>query len=151
MIGPPTPFGSLSAGRVQSASAADEDGLYDVNRSPPKVWPPPSRAIREKAPSSTLRTSGRPKGGTLRISLKGKNLFLDEQVPFLKATITGQNLHAPLIERFVEIPMDIQEGRVNGTIHVTSDAPETWRFPRIDGHLKLKGNSFERFCVLNVY
>lgn len=36
----------------------------------------------------------------------------------LMVSIQGANLHGPLIERLIELPMDIYEGRVGGELRI---------------------------------
>ena len=45
----------------------------------------------------------------------------------------GTNLHGPLVERMVELPMDIYEGRVGGELRIKSHNRETWEFPELFG------------------
>ena len=70
--------------------------------------------------------SSKPTGGRLRVRVEasgvtsgvvpqpGQVAVSTARVPNLDIRITGQDLHAPLIERLVELPMDIYAGRVSG-------------------------------------
>jgi hypothetical protein len=46
----------------------------------------------------------------VHVRVKVNDMGLEERLPNLELTIWGQNLHAPMIERIVELPMDIYGG-----------------------------------------
>jgi len=50
--------------------------------------------------------------------------------------VVGSNIHAPLVERLIELPMDISGGRLDGDFHLRSHDAKTWHFPAIDGRLR---------------
>ena len=50
--------------------------------------------------------------------------------------IVGSNIHAPLVERLIELPMDISGGRLDGDFHLRSHDPVTWHCPAIDGRIR---------------
>jgi len=148
MIGMLT-FYSLQEDRHQTSSSTaitskllmnsdNGDYLYDVKSSPQKVYPPPSTTPRQQVPYDKTRTEGRPKGGSLKVTLNGFDLFKDDTVPTLDVTVKVASLHAPMIERILEIPIDIQDGVVDGSLNIKSNSPRTWQLPRIEGHLKAK-------------
>ena len=78
-------------------------------------------------------------GGSIHVTVKGKDLFIEDTTPNLFVTIVGKKLHVPLLERLLEIPIDVQEGRVDGVVTITSNTPRTWQMPRIDGQVQLQG------------
>ena len=47
--------------------------------------------------------------------------------------LRGTDLHGPLIERMVELPMDIYEGRVNGEFKIKASDCDSWEFPEMMG------------------
>lgn len=49
---------------------------------------------------------------------------------------TGQDLHAPLVERLIELPMDISGGRINGDLRLRAYDSKTWHFPSFGGRLR---------------
>ena len=55
-------------------------------------------------------------GGRVRVHLRVKGLGVVGQLPDLRLTVGGDNLHAPLVERIVELPMDITEGDIHGPV-----------------------------------
>ena len=48
----------------------------------------------------------------------------------------GQELHAPLVERLIELPMDISGGRINGDLRLRARDDATWHFPSFGGRLQ---------------
>jgi hypothetical protein len=68
--------------------------------------------------------AGKPRGGRVRVLVEARGITSGEvppageptppagKVPSLDITVEGRDLHAPLIERLVELPMDINAGRV---------------------------------------
>lgn len=57
----------------------------------------------------------------------------------LLVSVAGRSLAAPLIERLLELPMDISSGTVDGEIHVAAHDDATWEFPAITGKITCKG------------
>lgn len=59
----------------------------------------------------------------------------------LLVSVSGRALPAPLIERLLELPMDISSGTVDGEIHIAANDDATWEFPAITGKLTCRGKS----------
>jgi hypothetical protein len=57
----------------------------------------------------------------------------------LRISVFGRGLHAPLIDRLVELPMDINAGVVDGDFHVRAYDTPTWDFPAITGKIACSG------------
>lgn len=57
----------------------------------------------------------------------------------LLVSVSGRALSAPLIERLLELPMDISSGTVDGEIHIAANDDATWEFPAITGKLTCRG------------
>lgn len=55
---------------------------------------------------------------------------------FLQVAINGKNLHAPLVERLIDLPMDITGGRINGELTLRAHNPQTWHFPSFGGRIR---------------
>jgi hypothetical protein len=53
--------------------------------------------------------------------------------------VYGERLHAPLIERLLELPMDIHSGTVTGELHVRAADDAAWDFPDITGRVACDG------------
>jgi hypothetical protein len=49
-------------------------------------------------------------GGRIRVRLNVKELANPDRLADLELIIWGDNLHAPMIERIVELPMDVYGG-----------------------------------------
>lgn len=49
-------------------------------------------------------------GGRVRVRVNVKEMGVRDRLADLELIIWGENLHAPLIERVVELPMDIYGG-----------------------------------------
>ena len=89
------------------------------------------RSEQAAAPSAT--SSGKPSGGRLRVQVRaeaitsgvvpqpGQAPAADSRIPSLDIRVEGQRLHAPVIERLIELPMDIDTGRVGA---VAGRAPQ---------------------------
>lgn len=75
-------------------------------------------------------------GGDLRVTVDVKDMLRDDMWPQLDAKVFGKNLHGPLIDRILEIPMDIHEGRANGYIQIQAFDTQTWVFPKIDANIR---------------
>lgn len=69
--------------------------------------------------------AGTPSGGRVHVLVDARGITSGEvpppgqptrpggKVPTLDITVQGRDLHAPLVERLVELPMDINAGRVS--------------------------------------
>lgn len=58
----------------------------------------------------------------------------------LNVRVRGTHVHAPLLERLLEIPMDISAGEVvDGELRVVADDAASWDFPRVYGKLVVRG------------
>ena len=51
-----------------------------------------------------------PAGGRVRVRVNVKEMGIQDRLADLELIIWGDNLHAPLMERIVELPMDIYGG-----------------------------------------
>jgi hypothetical protein len=77
----------------------------------------PSHSPSSASSSASGSGGGRPDGGTLRVSVQLRGLaagFNPAQgiLPEMRIAVGGANLHAPLVERVIELPMDIHAGQV---------------------------------------
>lgn len=57
----------------------------------------------------------------------------------LTLSVVGTQLEAPLIERLLELPLDIHRGTLNGEVHVRAHDPASWDFPEIYGKIACTG------------
>lgn len=87
-------------------------------------------------------------GGKLDVHIEADNIIDNDMASFgpifpsMRIAIHGHNLHAPLIERIVELPMDIKTGRLDGHIIITSEDAESWMFPKFNGRLAVRNADF---------
>ncbi|GAX75992.1 hypothetical protein CEUSTIGMA_g3435.t1 [Chlamydomonas eustigma] len=83
-----------------------------------------------------------PKGGHVTVTLRCSDIGLPDRRPNLFVSIRGADLHGPLVERTVELPMDVYEGRVGGELRIKSYDDDSWMFPEIYGLVRCRGASF---------
>ena len=87
-------------------------------------------------------------GGKLSVHIEADNVVNNDMAsdgpifPAMKIAICGHNLHAPLIERIVELPMDIKKGRLDGRIVISADDAASWSFPKFNGRVAVKDADF---------
>lgn len=87
-------------------------------------------------------------GGKLAVHIEADNVVKNDMLaggpiyPFMKIAINGKNLHAPLIERIVELPMDIKTGRLDGNFIISSDDASSWAFPKFNGRVAVRNANF---------
>ena len=76
-----------------------------------------------------------------------------EITSYLSSPYRGTDLHGPLIERMVELPMDIYEGRVNGEFRIKSHDYASWYFPEMFGMVgpNRYDNGFLMGCVILLF
>ncbi|KAL0030394.1 hypothetical protein WJX79_000988 [Trebouxia sp. C0005] len=85
----------------------------------------------------------RPTGGRFHVHATSDGLKKDaETFPDLLVTLRLQGLHAPLAERFVELPVDITAGRLDGELKVHCHDAATWKFPSFAGQVACRGLDF---------
>lgn len=93
----------------------------------------------------------KPAGGKLRVQVIAKDIskgappkgsLPNTPCADMTITVTGKDLHAPLIERIIELPMDINAGRVNGSLTIRSATPSGWQYPEFSGRLAVRGSEF---------
>lgn len=62
--------------------------------------------------------------------------------PTLDIVIKGSNIHAPMLERLIEIPIDLHSGRASGSFRILSYDTRTWAFPELYGRVRCDDLSF---------
>lgn len=63
-------------------------------------------------------------------------ISINIEIVILQVAIKGKNLHAPLVERLIDLPMDITGGRINGELTLRAHNPQTWHFPSFGGRIR---------------
>lgn len=116
------------------AAAAAAEGRPDF---------PAAAATSLDADTAYART---PTGGRVRITVQASSITSGSvpapgtvsapgvPVPALDISVRGQGLHAPIIERLIELPMDISAGRVGGALAGRGGAT-AWDLHRTDQQL----------------
>jgi hypothetical protein len=93
------------------------------------------------APSAAPR---RPEYGG-RLTFKLSHEWAPAPCPFpgaLHVVVGGAALHAPLIERLVELPMDVHAGTLDGELHIVAGDEASWEFPHVFGKVDVRGADF---------
>lgn len=112
---------------LAAAAAGDEDAAAAAAAAA-AGWDLPPTLAEAQAEMSTLTAaeaySGGPTGGRVEVVVDATGVTSGAvpgpgeapapgvRIPTLDVSIRGTNLHAPLIERLIELPMDISAGRV---------------------------------------
>lgn len=82
-------------------------------------------------------------GGTVSVRVSATDVGRDDIFPTCRISVGGDNLHAPLIERLFELPMDVYEGRLNGNLEICLKTKDEWtRFPRFGGNVDVSNAAF---------
>ena len=113
------------------------------------------RQIRDFIGSDHYASMGSPdatdddlSGGRLGVHIEADNVVHNDMAtlgpvfPIMKIVVSGHNLHAPLIERIVELPMDIKTGRLDGHFVISSDDRDSWQFPKFNGRVAVHNADF---------
>jgi hypothetical protein len=70
----------------------------------------------------------------LRVTCNG--IRCDGSHPDLRIVVRGSGLHAPLVDRLLELPFDISGGRLDGELRLRSHDAETWHLPSFGGRVR---------------
>ncbi|KAL6785562.1 hypothetical protein ACKKBF_B00775 [Auxenochlorella protothecoides x Auxenochlorella symbiontica] len=62
--------------------------------------------------------------------------------PALRVAVGGAGLHAPLIERLLDLPLDVYDGWADGELSIVADDALSWRSPRFDGRVRVRRGAF---------
>jgi hypothetical protein len=81
--------------------------------------------------------------GKVEVRLTAVDMAVPDVCPQVITSVRGKGLHAPLVERLLELPMDIYGGRLDGEIRIHMERPEHWEgFPGFSGCIQVSGSSF---------
>ena len=128
--------------QLHSASSAAPDGaehsVADTALAGAESAPQPQAAAdAPHAPATQLS------GGRVAVSVKASNMLQPGVWPECDVTISGVGLHAPIIERLIELPMDIYGGTLNGTFGIHMHSEREWRkFPAFSGRIEVSNAAF---------
>jgi len=84
-------------------------------------------------------------GGDICVSVKAENIMdtdFENKIPSMRISINARDLHAPVIERLVELPMDINQGRLNGNLVIVAEDASSWSFPKFHGRVAVRDSIF---------
>jgi hypothetical protein len=65
-------------------------------------------------------------GGNLEVHVAAQHVNVPGRHPDLLACIHASSLHAPHVERLLELPMDIYAGRLSGELRIRAFDTRTW-------------------------
>ena len=74
-------------------------------------------------------------GGRLEVAVACSGLGKHE-LPVLTVGLRGASIHAPLVDRLLEIPIDIESGRLDGNLTISARDAQTWHTPAFGGRIR---------------
>jgi hypothetical protein len=81
--------------------------------------------------------------GKVEVQVSVVDMAVMNVCPQVTVSVRGKGLHAPLLERLLELPMDIYRGRLDGEIRIHLERPDHWTvFPGFSGCVQVYGSSF---------
>ncbi|KAK9804274.1 hypothetical protein WJX72_004315 [[Myrmecia] bisecta] len=83
-----------------------------------------------------------PTGGCLDVHVTARGMGYPGRQADTRIAIQARDLHAPLVERILEIPMDIYDGRLDGRLELHCHDAATWHFPSFSGRVVCRDGSF---------
>ena len=78
---------------------------------------------------------GRHAGGRLEVAVACSGLGT-HGMPVLTVGVRGACIHAPLVDRLLEIPIDIESGRLDGNLTISARDAQTWHTPAFGGRIR---------------
>ena len=78
---------------------------------------------------------GRHAGGRLEVAVACSGLG-KHGMPVLTVDLRGASIHAPLVDRLLEIPIDIESGRLDGNLTISARDAQTWHTPAFGGRIR---------------
>jgi len=81
--------------------------------------------------------------GRVDAQIKGRRIRTPGKMASVDVSIKGKDLHAPLIERLFDMPVDINNGTVNGEVRLRFHDKRTWtNHPDLTGRVNCKDGFF---------
>ena len=131
----------LAAASAAASMSANGDGtVVDVEGQDTS----PTTSTSSSSTTSTINRDG----GKVRVLVNVSGIAGNElatggpRVPLMTIAVQGKNLHAPLVERIFELPMDINDGRANGEFIIKMHDFATWHAPEYHGRVAVRGANF---------
>eukprot|EP00884_Botryococcus_braunii_P001435 jgi/Botrbrau1/11292/Bobra.0038s0058.1 len=78
-------------------------------------------------------------GGRVHVRVTAKHINEADRWPDLNIVVYGKRIHAPMLERILEIPIDIYDGRMDGEFRMRAYDAATWKFPTFGGRVRCTG------------
>eukprot|EP00873_Tetraselmis_striata_P029672 jgi/Tetstr1/449936/TSEL_036990.t1 len=126
--------GGASAG-VQSGGESSDPGAVLAMDSP-------RQGGAEDQDEPEVNSEPAQKLGRLRVRLVARHILAEDRWPDMAVSIQGEDLHAPMLERLLPVPIDINEGHVSGELRLRAHNKATWQFPSLRGRLHCKNLEF---------
>ena len=107
-----------------------------------------SGGVRGRTSTTTTTNTKQNSGGHVRVTVNAAGLADNDlaiggpRFPEMTIAVHGKNLHAPLVERIFELPMDIDAGRANGEFIIKMHDVTTWQTPEYYGRVAVRGAAF---------
>jgi hypothetical protein len=98
---------------------------------------------KPQSPSGRSARPGEPSGGRITVLVSASDILVDGVWPVVNVSVRGNNLHAPLLDRLLELPMDIYGGRLDGNVDMHMHHADHWMgFPGFSGRIAVADASF---------
>jgi len=113
----------------------------------PAAPPPPGcapLAAERFAPRAAESVdAGAADGGRVRVRIAASEMAADVPWPKCTVTVDGDGLHAALIDRMLEIPMDVYGGTLTGSLEIGLTDTAAWTvFPNFNGRIQVADAAF---------
>jgi hypothetical protein len=105
------------------------------------------RHLRETPTAAELAADAaevarRKDGGRVRVHVGCTHLGTPERWPELTVRVEGANLHAPILEHLLDVPIDVHSGNLNGEVSLHCYDEASWDFPLLSGSVRGTGLRF---------
>ena len=105
------------------------------------------RHLRETPTAAELAADAaelarRKDGGRVRVHVGCTHLNTPERWPELEVRVEGANLHAPILEHLLDVPIDVHSGNLNGEVRLHCHDEASWDFPLLSGSVRGTGLRF---------
>ncbi|CAG9460725.1 unnamed protein product [Pedinophyceae sp. YPF-701] len=155
----PAPAPAPASSSAGAAPSAPTDAALQTLGSAPTV-PPKVDAVVVQSPNDPahalavqpslrvgrrqqeLRSQVQAPPSHVSIKVRCSNILVPGRSADLTVTIGARNVDMPMLERSLEIPLDIDRGTISGTLTIRSCDEESWAFPLLFGRVQVRGADF---------
>ena len=81
-------------------------------------------------------------GGRVRVHVGCAHMGVPERWPELTVKVEGTNLHAPMLEHLLDVPIDVHSGNLTGEVRLHCNDEASWDFPLLSGSVAGTGLRF---------